>query len=442
SVYSSNLLNNNSGFADSKAQFKLSPGKNALSSQQLELYRKYRHKAQQTYKKLHKLKPNYLTSTGTIYNRLSNEYLISFLELRIYQNEQEAQKELISGLYSDFVITTAKNMLTSCDSNAILFTGGDADTYPLLYVQAFYRHRSDVCIVNLNLLNTDQYTNSFREKTLHAQPLPLSFSPSQLKAPSLQYTLLEDNHYKPSSLSKLIDYVADHGAHQPTQSSYHTNYFEIAHGMDTLRWTIEKPYLNKSEILLLDIINNNQWKRSLHFSALAGKRNYLGLHIYMQNNGLTYTLSVPNNALRNTGAHGYIDSQSLYKKLLSEYSWKGIKNAKDIESVYIPLYRYAFATLCQRLIIENKTKQAREVLNFCEELFPWEKVPVDYTALHFIENHYKLDQIAKGNEVAKTLLQHQQSLLDPEHTDAIRSYLRSFFSIYHQEDMLDLMDGR
>ena len=60
---------------------------------------------------------------------ISNEYVTSFLDLRLYQNEEEAKKELKEGLYNDFFISLATNYLNSCDSNAILFCMGDNDTY-------------------------------------------------------------------------------------------------------------------------------------------------------------------------------------------------------------------------------------------------------------------------------------------------------------------------
>lgn len=51
----------------------------------------------------------------------------------------------------------ARNMLNSCDMNAILLTYGDNDTFPLWYLQQVEEVRPDVAVINMSLLGTSWY---------------------------------------------------------------------------------------------------------------------------------------------------------------------------------------------------------------------------------------------------------------------------------------------
>jgi hypothetical protein len=331
---------------------------------------------------------------------------------------------------SDF----AKNYLNSCAPNAILFTNGDNDTFPLWYVQEVLRYRTDVRIVNLSLLNTDWYIEQMRRKAWDADGIPQKLPAKKLIQGTNDYVPIYErpgvNGYR--DVDEIIGFVADdtpkskvgvgQGAKQVDYIP--TKKFKISvdkqkvlsNGtvpidrkdriVDNIEWTINKSYIMKNDLIILDILAANDWERPVYFAITTGMDSYLGLTDYFQLEGLAYRL-VPYKAISYDGQTGEVNADIMYENLMTQFKWGGMKE----EDIYMNEnnrrmcmnFRNNFSRLASELIRTGRKEDAVAVLDECIEAIPERNVPYNYFVLSIAENYYKLEEYEKGNTLVSSL---------------------------------------
>jgi len=452
STHASNLINDNSGFAQPEKQFNLPSGKNAMTSNQLDQYRKFRHLAIEKYNIINERNPSFEVLVGSIGLKASNEYLTSFLDLRTYQNEEEANKELINDLYDDFTISTSKNYLNSCANNAILFVNGDNDTYPLLYVQAKYKIRTDVMVVNLSLLNTQRYINHLREQVLDAEKLPLSLTPKDIAGDRTELIMVEKDTEEYKKLSDLIKDVKSEKYSKMYGKNYiysPTNRFILQHEKEDIKWKLDADYILRNQLMVYDIISTNKWKRPIYFALTVGTESFYGLSDYFQLEGLAYRL-VPIEMRSKDGQTGVVNSSIMYDNLMNKFEWKKIlKNNSFVNNMSMN-YRHNYSRLATALIEENKNDSAISVLDNCITIMPNNVVPYNYFILSIIETYYNLGEFKKGNAITNKLIYNikhninthidgDDSSMIKQRNEYVLNYIKLMVAKYNQnEKILDL----
>ncbi|MCB8999829.1 MAG: DUF2723 domain-containing protein [Bacteroidales bacterium] len=87
----------------------------------------------------------------------------------------------------------AYNYLNSCEQNAVLFTNGDNDTFPLWYLQEVEGERTDVRVINLSYFTADWYINQMRRQVYESTPVKFSFSEKQYRQGTRDYAIFVDD---------------------------------------------------------------------------------------------------------------------------------------------------------------------------------------------------------------------------------------------------------
>lgn len=328
----------------------------------------------------------------------------------------------------------AKNYLDSCEPNAILFTNGDNDTFPLWYVQEVEGYRTDVRVVNLSLLNTDWYINSMKKKAYDGEPVPFSLVEKQYQSGSLDIVyLIEQNNaenpyvdltelfamlhnqpqrFKYKTQGGEIDFFPTRSFRIPVDSARIIETGTVAPEMadqivDNIDWKIDKMAIYKNGLMLLDLLAHNNWERPIYFAITTGDDSYFGLQDYFQLEGLTYRL-VPIKTPNRPGYTGRINTEKMYDNMVHKFQWGNMGK----EGIYMDEtnrrmcmnFRNNFARLAEQLMIEGDTVRAIESLDKAIEIMPEESVPYNFFILPIAEAYYNARQMEKADAIMSRLI--------------------------------------
>lgn len=372
SAKASNLLTDNSGSSVEKDRFVLELGENSLTKTQLKKYRKYRHAAIYYFQKVEKQNPYFNTVVGAIGMKVSNEHVTSFLDLKQFQNHEEAMKELRPGLYTPSMISTAKNYLESCDSNAILFVNGDNDTYPLIYVQEVMEFRKDILIVNLSLLNTTRYFDCMTNYYDPNHKFPTSFSKEELDEQELMYVYVGKSH-DTISIKHVMDTIHNKGNVFTINSKRATKYHKTVgdrlflEGKDSIMHIkLRAGHLIRSKFIWMDMLVENNWESPVYFAISVGKDQYSEFKNYMELSGLTYKLT----DRFMTSLDGRVHSGEIAAdNVLNKFHWDGHLSLDGLtgEIKMNITYTIMYSTILDDLRERNKKKEAIELIELFEK---------------------------------------------------------------------------
>lgn len=334
------------------------------------------------------------------------------------------------------------NYLNTCAPNAIIFTNGDNDTFPLWYNQEVEGVRTDMRVCNLSYFQTDWYIDQMKSKAYQSEPLPISFTHDQYVQGKRDVVyLMEDPRLKGSvELKKALEFVkdenprtkleqADYASYIPSKKLYLVvdkaaviknkavepqDYDKI---VDTLKIDFsDKHYISKDELMVLDMIANNNWERPIYFAITIGRDKYLNLQDYFQLEGLAYKL-VPIKTISDGGINmGRVNSKLMYQNVMENFKWGNMERPDvyidENNSRMMMNIRNTFDRLAETLVEEGQNDKATKVLDRCIELIPHKVVPYNYFSMMMAETYFKAGQPVKGKEIITTIMTDYKEQLD------------------------------
>ncbi|MGQ9619562.1 MAG: glycosyltransferase family 117 protein [Bacteroidales bacterium] len=336
----------------------------------------------------------------------------------------------------------AFNYLNSCAPGAILFTNGDNDTFPLWYAQEVEGMRTDVRVCNLMLLNTDWYIDQMKYKTYESDPLPISLPSSKYYEGVNNQVFIVEKTKDPVNIKTIIEWVMSENEATKVRISA-TEKLDVIPSR-TIRipvdsaeviasGTVKKedadkivPYIDitlkgssimKSQLIILDIVANNNWKRPIYF--VTGYHNdAMGLEEYFQLEGIAYRLVPIKSHNKSWLDYGRIDTDILYENMMNKFVWNGAKE----EDVYLDYNhkrtlivikaRLNYARLAKALSEKGDNDRALKVLNHCMEMLPAEKVPYDMFMPDIIEAYYMAGDTIQASKMTKEMSEYYFKRID------------------------------
>jgi hypothetical protein len=325
----------------------------------------------------------------------------------------------------------ALDYLQSCAPNAILFTYGDNDTYPLWYIQEVENVRPDVRIVNLSLFDTDWYINGLRQKQNESEPLPITMKPEQYVQGERDVLPYDD--YKIAGNVELKNIVElllsnDDGDKVAMQDGSKSNFLPTKNFKITvdpqqvvstgtvpaadaskiapeMTWTFNKGYVTKGTLAMLDILAHNNWKRPIYFASTVPSEQYNGLDKYLYSEGLAMRLLPLKADTATTEERAeLLNTPVLYNNVMTKFKWGNMKTATYLDpqsSDDTFIFTNIFSNLAGSLIKEGKTAEAKKVMDKYFEVMPDKFFGIRTVVVKYYiaENLYKLGETAKANDI-------------------------------------------
>ncbi|WP_258103915.1 DUF2723 domain-containing protein [Marinoscillum sp. MHG1-6] len=306
-----------------------------------------------------------------------------------------------------FSVDAAKNYLATCAPNAMIFTGGDNDTFPLWYAQEVEGFRTDVRVIVLSYFNTDWYIQQMMRDAYESEALPFSLrlkhyqqggmndylpvvENESLKAgisADKYLQLLKSNEPKlriPLSNGKYYNSIPSRKFYLNVDVEKVKSLGIVPKAMenkivDRMEWTVSGSGMEKNSLAVMDLIVNSNWERPIYFNTTSINSLNMNLKKYVVQEGIAFRL-LPING--KGGREFEVSTEVMYDNLMNNYQWRELNNpevyySEDYRNFCLN-HRSSFNTLAQNLLEKREVERAFKVIKKSLDVMPNESIPFDY----------------------------------------------------------------
>ncbi|AGA78440.1 glycosyltransferase family 117 protein [Echinicola vietnamensis] len=329
-----------------------------------------------------------------------------------------------------FSVDSARNFLASCEENAILFTGGDNDTFPLWYVQEVEGFRTDVRVIVLSYFDTDWYVEQMTRPINKSAALPFSLEKKNFKRGTNDILFVNDRQgLEMISAKEYLRLLKNESDLLKVKSGYTNTIYQVPSrnlilevdsaevinkgvvpkGMEDLtvnhmNLRVKGNYLTKGNLMLIDLITTNNWERPIYFNNTSLSTISLDLSNHVVMEGLTYRL-LPVQKPENVDE--FVNTDLAYKNVTENFAYRGMSNPDNYFDEeyrrFTSNHRSMFNSLTNALIMEDKLDKAADIQKLSMEKFPNEAIPYDLSSGQSVPSLFELGEDDMALDIIEVL---------------------------------------
>jgi hypothetical protein len=315
----------------------------------------YASKSSEHFKKAIEISPNYTGKKFVVgpYSKIQSIWGAVAMTY-LYSNNSDSAKWAFEhgkkeGGFYPAIMEYNKNIMASCEKNAILFTNGDNDTFPMWFLQLIEKYRTDITVINLSLLNISWYIKQLKNS--------YPFGENNL---FITMTDMDIDSIRPLRWEEQM--VAIPVKHDPLNKEGKIEWI--------VKPTIDDKAIRVQDLMLIEIFKSNDWNRPVYFSTTVYGGNKIGLDNYLVLEGLVYKL---------ISHKEKTSTEKLYSNLIKVYTYDGVNDkhmdyVEEMQNLY-QNYRHSFITLSSSYYKSGLKDKATEVLNLMDKRLPLNLLP-------------------------------------------------------------------